>query len=462
VRKSAIAMVVVGAAVLAAGVYVVAQRKARAPATAAPATAEVERRDIDVVAEAAGVVEPVRVVEVKSKASGEVLEVGVDTGDRVQEGTLLARIDPRDVQSAYDQAAADQEAARVHVRIAEAEEKRMEKIRAEGLASPQDLEAAQQAAADARATLVRADTTLRLARDRLADVTIRAPTVGTILTRTVEPGQIIASATQNVSGGTTLFQMADLTTMQVRAKVDEVDIGQVRPGQRVSVSVDAYPGRTFDGEVEKIEPQAVVEQNVTLFAVLVQLGNPEGLLQPGMNADVSIRIASRENVVAVPNAAAVSPRDARAAAAALGIENLNLREAASRARENARRAKGEAVEGANAGGASATTDSGAAPAEPATAPVRGTDDGEGTAAARPGVLFVATPDGPQARVVRLGLSDWDYTEVLAGIEPGERVVLVSLAQMQKAQQEATERLRQRMSGPMGTTSAPRRPQRGAN
>jgi HlyD family secretion protein len=456
--------IVAGAAVLAGGAFFIAQRRERAPAAPPPATAEVERRDIDVAAEAAGVVEPVRTVEVKSKASGEVLEVGVDTGDRVEEGKLLARIDPRDVQSAYDQAAADDEAARVHVRIAEAEEKRMEKIRAEGLASPQDLEAAQQASADARATLVRADTTLRLARDRLADVTIRAPTTGTILTRTVEPGQIIASATQNVSGGSTLFTMADLTTVQVRAKVDEVDIGQVRHAQRVSVSVDAYPGRTFDGEVEKIEPQAVVEQNVTLFPVLVQLGNPEGLLQPGMNADVSIRIASRENVVAVPNAAAVAPRDARAAAAALGIDDLNLREAAGRARENARRAKGQAPDGATAGtaagGAPSTAESGAG-AEPAT-PVQGTDGNEAASVARPGVLFVATPDGPQARVVRLGLSDWDYTEVLAGIEPGERVVLVSLAQMQKAQQEATERIRQRMSGPMGTTSAPRRPQSGGS
>src|SRR5262245_373849 len=121
--------------------------------------------------------------------------------------------------------------------------------------------------------------------------------------------------------------MADLTTMQVRAKVDEVDIGQVRPGQRVRVSVDAYPGRSFEGGVAKIEPLAVVEQNVTLFPVLVRLANPEDLLRPGMNADVSIEIAAREDVVAVPNAAAVSPRDARTAAATLGIEELDLRAA---------------------------------------------------------------------------------------------------------------------------------------
>jgi len=429
VKKSALMFLLAGsAAVLVAGAVVVTKRpeKSTTPASSL-AFADVVRRDIDVAAEAAGVVEPVRVVEVKSKASGEVLEVAVDTGDHVAEGALLSRIDPRDVQSAYDQAAADDTAARVHVSIADSEEKRMQKIRDQGLASPQDLEAAQQSAADARATLVRSDTNLRLAKERLDDVVIRAPTAGTILTRTVEMGQIIASATQNVSGGTTLFTMADLSNMQVRAKVDEVDIGQVQPGQKVRVSVDAYPGRSFEGQVAKIEPLAVVEQNVTLFAVLVRLGNPEGLLQPGMNADVSIEVASREGVVAVPNSAAVSVRDARAAAATLGIEAPHLRDAAAQAR------------------AANGTDTQAAPAS----------------GSRPAVVFVAAPEGPQARVVTVGLNDWDYTEVVSGLEPGDRVVLISLAQMQKQQQEATERMRQRMAGPMGATTTPA-PKRGGN
>jgi HlyD family secretion protein len=433
VKKSAVLLLLGGAvAALAAGAIVLNKRPDRGSAPPF-AVSEVVRRDIDVVAEAAGVIEPIRVVEVKSKASGEVLEVSVETGDHVAEGALLSRIDPRDVQSAYDQAAADDQAARVHLTIAQAEEKRMQKIRSQGLASPQDLEAAQQGAADARATLVRADTTLRLAKERLADVIIRAPTAGTILTRTVEPGQIIASATQNVSGGTTLFTMADLSDMQVRAKVDEVDIGQVQPGQKVHVSVDAYPGHSFEGNVAKIEPLAVVEQNVTLFAVLVRLGNTEGLLQPGMNADVSIEIASHENVIAVPNSAAVSLRDARAAADTLGVEAPHLRGANGKSADE-----------------SAEPSSGERPGTPATS----------TTHARPAVVFVESPSGPQARLVRVGLSDWDYTEVVSGLEPGDRVVLISLAQMQKQQQEATERMRQRMSGPMGTATA--QPKRGGS
>jgi HlyD family secretion protein len=476
VKKSVIMLVLAGIAAVAAGTYLVRGRPEKAAAAPAFALAEVARRDIDVVAEASGVVEPIRVVEVKSKASGEALEVAVETGDRVEAGTLLARIDPRDVQSAYDQAVADEEAARVHVRLAQTEQARIRKIRESGLASPQDLEAAEQTTADARAALVRADTNLRLARERLADVTIKAPAAGTMLSRSVEPGQIIASATQNVSGGTTLFTMADLTTMQARAKVDEVDIGQVRAGQRVRVSVDAYPGRSFEGEVAKIEPLAVIEQNVTLFPVLVRLGNPEDLLRPGMNADVSIEIATREDVVAVPNAAAVSVRDARTAAATLGIEELDLRAAnADTARSDRRdgHADGKGtgtgdcaavVQKLRSGGRESLSDAERATLQACRDEVEARQDAAPVAssAARPAVVFVESATGPRPRLVRLGLSDWDYSEVIDGLAPGDRVVMISVAQMQKQQQEATERIRQRMAGPMGTaTSSPARP-RGGN
>jgi HlyD family secretion protein len=427
------AVVAIGGAAVAAAV-VLAQRRATEPPPAAPsaAIAAVERRDIDVVAEAAGVIEPIRVVEVKSKAAGEVLRVHVETGQRVEAGALLAEIDPRDVKSAYDQAVADLDAARVHLRVAESEQRRIEQMRESGLATPQQLDAAMQTTADARAALVRAETTLRLARERLEDVTIRAPLAGTIIERTVEPGQIIASATQNVSGGTTLFRMADLSSMQVRAKVDEVDIGQVHPGQRVQVTVDAFPGRTFTGEVAKVEPLAVVEQNVTLFPVLVRLGNPDDLLRPGMNADVSIEIARRDDVVAVPNAATVALRDARAAAAALGVDLGPLRASLAPARDGAAGTNGEEAPGEEA------------PAAPSAG------------GPRTAVVFVDAPGGPEARMVRLGLRDWEWTEVVSGLEPGEEVVLVSVAQLQRQQQQAEQRFRERMGGPMRTGTSSRR------
>lgn len=382
---------------------------------------QVERRDIEVVAEAAGLVEPVRVVEVKSNASGEVLAVSAETGDRVERGALLAEIDPRDVQSSLDQAEADLESARVRLRTAEAERARAERLRQDGVLSEQEVEVAEDAAASARAALVRAETSVRLAREKRNDVTIRAPIAGTVLERGAEPGQIIASATTNVSGGTTLFRMADLSEIQVRTKVDEVDIGSIRQGQEAVVTVEAYPGRTFVGEVAKIEPQAVVEQNVTLFPVLVRLDNSEGLLRPGMNAEVTLEVASRPGAVAVPNAAVVSPQDAPALAGFLGAESSGARSPGDR--------PARAAAGGRRGGASAAP-----------------------GARRPGVVFVQGPEGVEARTVTLGLSDWEYTEVVEGVEPGEAVVVASVALMQQRQQDLSDRMRQRFGGPLGSGS----------
>jgi len=106
-----------------------------------------------------------------------------------------------------------------------------------------------------------------------------------------------------VSGGTTLLKMADLGRIRMRALVVESDIGKVHEGQAADVVVDAHPQRTFRGTVEKIEPQAVVQQSVTMFPVLVRIANPNHLLKPGMNTEVEIHVGRRENVLAIPNAA---------------------------------------------------------------------------------------------------------------------------------------------------------------
>ncbi len=492
---------ILGAAVVAVGAGAIVVSRAsndeKAKGTTL-ATAPVERRSIQVVAEAAGLVEPVRVVEVKSNASGEVLSVEVETGDRVEKGTLLAEIDPRDVQSALDQAEADLESARVRAATAESERARSQRLLDLGLISTQEYEATKDSAAAAQATLVRAKATLDLAQKRRNDVTIRAPITGTVIERAVEPGQIIASATSGFSGGTTLFQMADLADLQVRAKVDEVDIGQVHPGQTARVSVETYQGRDFVGEVSKIEPQAVVEQNVTLFPVLIHLDNSEGLLKLGMNAEVTIEIASRDDVVAVPNGAVVSLRDSRAAAAVVGLDETQLQAALRPANAPAGGGGETAQAGATpaAGGGAPTSDdcmalfrkmrSGGGPnalsadertqlgacrqqfAGGRSGTRRGGSDRGGAGAGtvgetRPALVFVATPQGPEPERVVLGLNDWEFTEVKSGLEPGQQVILVSVAALQKEQQALTNRIRQRMSGPIaGSRSNSRRSSSGAN
>ena len=368
------------------GYALVSLTSADAAVEGAP-SALVERRQITVRVEASGTLEPVRTVEVKSRASGELRAVLVESGDLVQAGTLLAEIDPRDVRNALDQADADLESARVRLETATAQLRRAEELQSLDAVTAQEYESALDAAASARTGVIRAETNRALANDKMGDVTIRAPITGTVIERTAEIGQIIASATGNVSGGTTLLRLADLTDMRVRMLVDETDIGQVVEGMAALVIAQAFPGRTFEGVVEKLEPQAVINQNVTMFPVLVRLPNPDGLLKPGMNAQVSVEVASRSDVVVVPIEAVVAMREVTAVAQILGLVP-------------------EATSAMDAG-----------PIE-----AGGIDSDGGQAAA----VFVETPTGPVLRPVRVGLSDWEFREVLEGLEAGERVRLVNL------------------------------------
>jgi multidrug efflux pump subunit AcrA (membrane-fusion protein) len=140
---------------------------------------------------------------------------------------------------------------------------------------------------------------LDLARQNLEDATVRAPIGGTIVSRPVTQGQIITAATA-ANGGTTLMSIADLGRVRMRVTIDEVEMGNIRVNLPATVAVDAFAGRTFDGVLEKIEPQAVVTQGVTFFPVEVSISNKDGLLMPGMNGEVTVKAADLKNVLQVP------------------------------------------------------------------------------------------------------------------------------------------------------------------
>jgi HlyD family secretion protein len=288
-------------------------------------SAEVETRDIEVTVDAAGVIEPEAMVEVKSKASGEVLAVHADTGDIVQAGALLVVIDKRTPQNRLAETQAALTAAQARAKIAETQMQRAQSLFKSQTLTQSDVETTELEFAQAKAQVVSAQVALENARITLDDTEIRAPVTGTIIEKTVEPGTVIASSTSNVSGGTTLMKMADLTTVQVRTRVDETDIGKIQPGMVTKVTVAAYPNQPFDGVVLKVEPQAIVEQNVTMFAVLIKLANRGGVLKPGMNAEVEIQIANRSSVAAVPTAALRADTDVPLTAQMLGLDEPTLR-----------------------------------------------------------------------------------------------------------------------------------------
>jgi HlyD family secretion protein len=463
--------------------------RGREPAETNGATPEfqvAEYRSIEVTAEAAGIIEPIRVVEVKSKASGEILRLPVESGDVVRRGDLLGEVDPRDVRNAYEQAEADLAVAEARAQTASAQIRRSQELRAANVITEQELESATFESANAQAQLVRARANLQLAQERLRDVTIRAPIDGVIIQRNVEEGAIIQSASQNISGGTAIFLMADLTEMQVRTLVDETDLGKIQPGLSARVSVDAYPNRTFIGTITKIEPQAVVEQNVTMFPVLVRLDNRDGALRPGMNGEVVVEVDRRDNVVAVPNAAIVAMRDAMAAGALFGLSEDRMRTlmrsnagpqqiamaAGDQPAGGANDAAGAPQAAAQAGqartGAPAAAEGGQPQRPTPQGPPamggqrtgqgamggRGNRGGIGNGDVRMGFVFVRGETGVEPRPVVLGINDWEHTEIIRGVEPGEEVVLISVARLQQQQQDMLNRMRERNSGPFPGAGAP--------
>ncbi len=447
----------------------------------------VERRDIVVSAQASGAIQPDTTVEVKTRASGEVLEILVQTGQEVKRGQLLMRIDPRTPENAVQQAQAQLDVAKSQAEITKTQLARSAELREAKTITQQEYETAQLSYATAKAAVVRAQIDLENARISREDTDVRAPISGIIIEKGVERGQVVASATSNVGGGTVLMKMADMSLVQVKTLVDETDIGKIKPGLGTSVTVDAYPNRPFRGTVLKIEPLATVEQNVTMFPVLVRIDNRDGLLRSGMNAEVEIHIGRRDSVLAVPNAALRTQRDVASAASVLGLtmDQVTRQLEAAPAGDTAR----SATLGASAAGEGAKD----AP-EKATGNTMTTPDGrtvklpdgvteqqvraifakfrsgeQPTAAERailqkmrsanPGgqggrqraqsmdyqfggeyIVFVSSPTGPHARKIRTGLTDLDYSEVVSGLAEGDSVLVLPSASLIASQQEFKDRV----------------------
>ncbi|MEO8467024.1 MAG: efflux RND transporter periplasmic adaptor subunit [Gammaproteobacteria bacterium] len=491
----------------------------KAPKAVTPAAtydaASVETRKIEVTVDASGVVEPESTVEVKSKASGEVLKVNGETGDIVEAGTLLVQIDKRTPSNNVSQSESALKAAAARRAIADTQLKRAEALYKSQTLTQADVEKAQLEFANADAQVVTSRVALENARITLEDTDVRAPITGTIIEKTVEPGIVITSPTQAVSGGTVLMKMADLNSVQVRTRVDETDIGKIRPGLPTKVTVTAYPNQPFEGEVLKVEPQAVVEQNVTMFPVLIKIPNRGGLLKPGMNADVKIQIANRDSVAAVPTAALRAEADVPVTAKMLGLDEAVLRKqiwpdgksgAAAAGGKNvlslngreitlppgvdgakvqelmAKRRGGQqltaeeqtlmrsvfqgaagASGGGNAGngGGQARSGGGGPPGGfpgggfpggfgvgggPGAAPAKGAP--KDSSYLFGGDYWVMVQKGAEAVpvAVKTGLTDLEFSEVVAGLAPGDRVLLMPSTSLYEQQERLQQFISQRFGG----------------
>ena len=280
---------------------------------------ETQTKQLELSIEASGIIEAISSVEIKSKASGEILFLGAEVGDYIDKGFVLGQIDQRTPKNILDQSKSDLDAAKVRLTNAESQYERGNELHKNGNISDKEFEDIEENFVQAKSTLVRTEVTFENAKIALDDTVVRSPVSGTIISRPVEVGQVISSPTSAVGGGTLLMTMADLSKVRVRALVDEIDVGKVTIGQSVSIKVAAYRDKEFYGVVAKIEPLARIEQNVTTFPVLIDINNDKNLLLLGMNTDVVIEILNEEVSLSVPSMSLRTRKDIYSAASILNI-----------------------------------------------------------------------------------------------------------------------------------------------
>ena len=279
---------------------------------------------LEVSIEAAGVIEAISSVEIKSKASGEVLFLGAEVGDFVDKGFMLAQIDQRTANNIVDQTMSDLEAAKVRLVNAESQYERGIELHQNSSISDKDFEDIKENYAQAKSTLVRNEVSYENAKIALGDTVVKSPINGTVISRPVEVGQVISSPTSAFGEGSIIMTMADLSKVRVRALVDEIDVGKVSIGQTVSIKVAAYRDKEFIGTVSKIEPKAYIQQNVTTFPVLIDIDNEDNLLLIGMNTDVVIEILNKDVSLSVPTMSLRTRKDIYTAASLLDIDKKNI------------------------------------------------------------------------------------------------------------------------------------------
>jgi len=275
----------------------------------------------------------------------------------------------------------------------------------------------------------------------------------------------------------------------MRAFVNETDIGNVMPGQVATVTVDAFPNRRFVGVVQQVEPQAVVQSSVTMFPVLVTLNNSDNALKPGMNGQVVMDIVRKDNVLAVPSDAIRNARDAATVAPVLGVGTDSLRAMMASMRQGGGRGRRGAQSSATSASTSSTASAvsgdttrgrrfgagGFQRAASGTASSTGQRGGlnrqggaptgaaAGTVAAGAGgfapaggpmIVFVKKDEKYTPHVVRVGISDFDYTEIVSGLQQGDEVALLGAAVLQAQRDELQSRIRSRAGGGLQQQQTP--------
>lgn len=432
-KKAIIAIVVVAAVVI--GGYFLWPRKS-VEKSAMPGlsqrTVVVKRGDLAALVSATGKVEPIHKVEVKSKASGQILAMPVEEGDRVRKGDLIARIDETDLRNVYEQAVADLEVAKATVAQTASNVKRQTELFNRGLLSQAEIDQVKLEEVRARAQQIKAESELVTTDTRLKDAVVRSTINGLVLQKNVESGQVISSGINSVSGGTLIATVANMDSVYIFAEVDEVDIGQVHIGQKAKVVPDAFPEDVFQGYVLRVAPLAKVEQNVTTFNVTVVVSNTNSKLKAGMNASVDLTVADRQDILLAPKQAVKDFAEIRTQLAAMyGNDSTMAGPRQGEMPDSVRaRMRQQFASGGRPGGTDGATFA------------NGMSNGQG---ARKFVLVKNNNGRFAPRRVQLGVSNFDFAEIVSGVQEGDSVLVFSSSRAAADRQRMMERMRN-MSG----------------
>ena len=397
-----IGRILIGATIVAGlvggGIWFAKQRAAQAPEQRYKLVT-IEKGDVTQTVSANGTLNPVVLISVGTQVSGTVRKLFVDFNDKVKKGQPLLELDDALVAASERQSAANVINAQAALDLAQANEARIKQLFAQEYVSKQEYDQSQQALKSARAQLALARAQNERDRANVNFTVIRSPVDGVVIDRVVDIGQTVAASFQTP----TLIKIAqDLSEMRIDTSFAEADIGNIREGQKARFTVDAFPNRSFVGDVQQIRLNPTNTQNVVTYNVRINVANPDHLLLPGMTAYVNIGVQKREGTLLVPNAALrykpaeaadKKPGNGQAAAQSAGMSGMGP--------------------GMGAGM------SGMGPAAPA-----GQAAGKGKKRdGQSGTVYVLAGDQLKPVAVQLGITDNRNTEVVSGeLKEGDRVV----------------------------------------
>jgi len=389
-------------------------------------TVTVSRGSIAAKVTANGTLSAVKTVQVGAQVSGRVVELNADFNDKVTKGQVIAKLDDVVLRSQVDQSAASLALAAANVNKAEVgladadrQYKRQKSLQDQQLVAGATVESAQVAYDTARAALVasratqhQAEANLAQAKLNLAYATIYSPVNGVVLSRAVDVGQTVAASLQ----APVLFTIAeDLARMQIDTAVAEGDVGRLTEGMKATFTVDAFPGRQFNGTVRQVRNAPTTTQGVVTYDAVIDVDNSDHALRPGMTANVTFVLAQVADAIKIPNAALrfkPTREQIQAVMTEFGMRGRGGRGSDGSGGSGGRR-RGDGSGGPGSGGSGRVMDA----ATGASGPVLARDLGDKKR------LFKLVNGHPVPVVIKPGLTDGSSTEMLEGdLKPGDQLV----------------------------------------